>query len=228
MDPVKQLSIKTGSVRRLGGDYRSYGSEYATYCRQLEAATQSGDAHAIKRAREFVDECHATRVDIRLRLLEACSALESYLATHTELAGSAEWARAQQTLQDNTPQTDHAAAAATLGPQQQTQQRHSTSQQATSGSSSGGVGVSGSGRGSGGGSAVTSSLSAPSVAPFRIVPFPPPSLFSVAVYGGSQAKPGDAAYERAKQLGQQLALHHFHIVPTPHTSSRHGLSDGTV
>ena len=215
MDPVKALSIKTGSVRRLGADYRSYSVEHADYCRQLEAAAQSGDAHATKRAREFVDECYATRHDIGLRLSEACAALDAFMADHTELVGSQEWAKAQQTLQDNRPQPEQQPqqrdqpAQPQPQPQPQSQQQQQQQQQPTAAQQDGGP---------------SSATSHYPVAPLsRTVPCPPPARFSVAVYGGSQAKPGDAAYERAKQLGQQLAQQQFHIVTThtAHTAHTH-------
>ena len=197
MDLRKQLSVKTGSVRRLGGDYRSYAAEYVSYRSGLEAAMQSGDAHAIRRAREFVDECHATRVDIGLRLREASTALEAFMAASTELVGSDEWAKAQQTLQDNRPQQDELGGAVI----QQPAQPHSHPLDPPLGDTSSSSSATRAGE-----------VSATPVAPFRTVPSPPPPRFSVAVYGGSQAKPGDASYERAKQLGRQLAQQHFHIV----------------
>ena len=215
MDCHRQLSIKTGSVRRLGGDYRSYASEYDTYRQQLEAAIQTADAHAIRRAREFVDECHATRVDIRLRLADACTQLDAYMADNTQLAGSDEWTKAQQTLQSNRPQQEEVTGAAVAQSAQQQQPQPSAAQplprsDATD-SLTGGVG--------GGHTA------GPAVAAFHTVPSPPPDRFSVAVYGGSQAKSGDASYERAKQLGRRLAQEHFHIVrqcnTTQHITIQH-------
>ena len=198
MELSKQLSIKTGSVRRLGGDYRSYAAEYDAYCRQLETAMQSADAHAVKKAREFVDECAATRLDIQLRLTEARTALETFMADNTQLMGSQEWSKAQQTLQDNnTPQQqqrDQVAAGSLPSQQPQPQLRAEPQQQVSGGGSSG--------------------SGAASAAPYYTVPSSLPSRFSVAVYGGSQVKPGDAAFERAKQLGARLAQSNFHIVHT--------------
>ena len=213
MDPRKQLTIRTGSVRRLGGDYRSYASEYAAYCRQLEAAIQSGDAHAIRKAREFVDECHATRVDIGLRLAEARSALEQHMQRNTQLTASAEWAKAQQTLQDNRPQQEEL--------QVEPMQRSSQQQQQPSTFAASSSPLPSSQRDAAMGDSEGSSVHVSAAAPFSLlVPSPSPSRFSVAVYGGSQAKPGEPAYERAKQLGSLLAQQQFHIVSAQHSHER--------
>ena len=197
MDVRKQLSIKTGSVRRLGADYRSYAAEAATYRAALDAATQSGDAHSIARARDFVSECYATQVDIGLRLAEARTALQTLMTGNAQLDGSAEWLKAQQTLQDNAPQQSQqdgeSSAVAAQHSQPVARQQPAAPPQAASFSHHA-----------------------------HTEPSTLPDLFSVAVYGGSQVRPGEAAYERAKQLGAQLAQHHFHIVaPALHNTTQH-------
>ena len=176
MDARRALSIKVGSVRRLGADWRSYEKELSSYSAMLRAAEAQRDASAVKKHREFVEECAATMRDIRARLADAVQQLQTFMATNTELVGSDDWRKAQQTLKDN-----QATLADSGAPPSEAEA-----------------------------AAAAAASSEPSPPP------PPPSSasarFSVAVYGGSQARAGDAAYECALQLGQALAENDFHIV----------------
>ena len=208
MDARRALSIRVGSVRRLGADVRSYERELSSYSSMLAAAEAAGDdASAIRRHREFVQECQATILDIRTRLRDAVMQLHRFVQSNTQLIGSEDWDKAQQLLKEHRSALDSLDAL-----QQRAEGKEDTGQAAAASAFSPS-------------SSVALPSASPSVslssdassAPPPLPPPPPPHRFSVAVYGGSQVKAGDATWTYALQLGQALAEHDFHIVATPRT-----------
>jgi len=186
-DPKKHLIIKTGSVRRLGADYRSYKVEYDQYQRNLTAAQQSqSEPHEIKKHRELVDEVVATMHEINDKLNESVSALQSFMAVNTELTGTVEWEKAQKILNDN-----RSHLTATIPGSTSTTSNESKTEEKTSSSS-----------------LISSSIKGGSTLDGGDIS----DKYVVAVYGGSQNKEGDSVWSDAVDLGRSLASHGFHIV----------------
>lgn len=200
-DPKKSLTIKTGSVRRLGADYRSYQVEYDQYQRQLSQAQESQqDTHTVKKHRELVDECVATMHEISDKLTEAVTALQSFMAVNTELVGTQEWEKAQKILNDNRSHLTAPLPSSSLVqsqpiPESKTEEKTSLSSTAVEGGAT---------------------LDGGDIH----------DKYVVAVYGGSQNKSGDGAWDAAVTLGRALATAGCHVVNGGYSGLMEAVSAG--
>jgi tubulin-specific chaperone A len=99
-DTVKQLKIKTGSVRRILREFSSYEEELVIEQARLEKLRDAGaDIHDLKKQEEVIAETNSMLPNTRKRLQEAVEDLACFFEENEEdeaLRMSEEWAVAQQ------------------------------------------------------------------------------------------------------------------------------------
>ncbi|XP_013110153.1 tubulin-specific chaperone A [Stomoxys calcitrans] len=99
-DPrLRQLTIKTGVVKRLTKERTVYEREVTTERNRLEKfKTEGGDDHVLKKQEEVIQECLMMIPDAARRLTKEVEALEKFLEDEKELEESKEYQAASQVL----------------------------------------------------------------------------------------------------------------------------------
>ena len=104
---VRQLKIKTGSLRRNMKDYTSYKKEEAQLQAKVEKMKDEGkDEYDIKKMQEQVQETTETLLQCKPRIENAIDDLENLIATYEEDQGemlnilkeTTEWQQAEATI----------------------------------------------------------------------------------------------------------------------------------
>lgn len=103
-DSLKQLKIKTGSVRRIIREFASYEEELTIEQARLEKLRAAGaDIHDLKKQEEVIAETSSMLPNTRKRLQDSVEDLTCYCEDNEEdeaLRMSEEWMLAQQFLQE--------------------------------------------------------------------------------------------------------------------------------
>lgn len=212
-DPLKQLTIKTGSVRRLGSDFRSYKTERDSYQSKLtQAINQSNDQYEVKKYRELVEECVATMHEILEKLNESINQLDSFMHQHTQLVGTVEWEKAQKILNENRAQINESITQSSSQvinqSSNQTKPQHDEKKSVSQSNSQ----------------SSTQPIVGPQPVALRNIDIG--DKFVVAVYGSSQTQPDDPVYQSTRALGQMLASNQFHIVNGGYHGVMEAVSEG--
>ncbi|XP_011293273.2 tubulin-specific chaperone A [Musca domestica] len=99
-DPrLRQLTIKTGVVKRLTKERTVYEREITTERNRLEKFKNEGaDEHVLKKQEEVIQECLMMIPDALRRLKEQVELLEKFLEDEKELEESKEYQTASQVL----------------------------------------------------------------------------------------------------------------------------------
>ena len=108
---VRQLTIKSSSLRRLRADELSYAEELRQLSYKLDVLQTAASAdglsaddlsdrrRAVVKQREFIDECRATQSDIKIRLDSALTELQTFVQRNGDaLRGTAEMATANRLI----------------------------------------------------------------------------------------------------------------------------------
>eukprot|EP00462_Mataza_sp_D1_P012479 CAMPEP_0175156970 /NCGR_PEP_ID=MMETSP0087-20121206/21924_1 /TAXON_ID=136419 /ORGANISM="Unknown Unknown, Strain D1" /LENGTH=130 /DNA_ID=CAMNT_0016444491 /DNA_START=33 /DNA_END=425 /DNA_ORIENTATION=+ len=97
---LKDLKIKTGSAVRLGKELKFYEKEKQAFADKLKNMEENKEEQLnINKQREFLDETEATLQNVKSRLEDAYTALDTYLqqnAAHADVVGTEELEKAQQ------------------------------------------------------------------------------------------------------------------------------------
>ncbi|KAJ0396613.1 hypothetical protein P43SY_008907 [Pythium insidiosum] len=97
----RQFKIKVGTLRRVKKDLEYYAKEHAAQTAKIEAMRADGkDEYDIKKQEEVLVETETMLPDCQMRLREAASDVQAFLAAHKgELEGLKELAEAQALLE---------------------------------------------------------------------------------------------------------------------------------
>mmetsp|Transcript_16400 Transcript_16400/g.25343 ORF Transcript_16400/g.25343 Transcript_16400/m.25343 type:complete len:123 (-) Transcript_16400:45-413(-) len=104
---VRQIKIKTGSLKRNMKDYTSYKNEEQSLQEKLSLMqTEGKDEHDIRKMQEQVQETSETLATCKPRIENAIDDLESCIATFTEQGGESlaplketeEWQQAEAVI----------------------------------------------------------------------------------------------------------------------------------
>jgi len=101
-DPrLRQLTIKTGVVKRLAKERIVYGKEVITENKRLEKFRGEGaDEHVLKKQEEVIQECLMMLPDTVRRLQKEFEILDKFLQDEKDLKETKEYAAAAQVLND--------------------------------------------------------------------------------------------------------------------------------
>lgn len=99
-DPrIRQITIKTGVVKRIAKEKISYEKEVLIEEKRLETKTASGaDEHEKNKQIEVINECRAMIPDTKNRCKRAINELREYLEKEKDLAENAEYKQAKVQL----------------------------------------------------------------------------------------------------------------------------------
>ncbi|XP_075146203.1 tubulin binding cofactor A [Haematobia irritans] len=99
-DPrLRQLTIKTGVVKRLTKERTVYEKEVLTERKRLEKfKTEGADDHVLNKQEEVIQECLMMIPDALRRLTKEAEVLEKFLEDEKELEESKEYQAASQVL----------------------------------------------------------------------------------------------------------------------------------
>lgn len=101
-DPrLRQLTIKTGVVKRLTKEKTVCEKEVVTEQNRLERFKGEGaDEHVLKKQEEVIAECHMMLPDTLRRLRKELETLEKFLSEEEELKETKEYETAIQVVND--------------------------------------------------------------------------------------------------------------------------------
>ena len=102
-DIVKQLKIKTGTVKRINREYHSYEEELKVERERLDKmrAGQAED-YSVKKQQDIIQESISMLPNTKKRLRDAVEDLQAFLqeyASHADLVARDEWTDAQTQIQ---------------------------------------------------------------------------------------------------------------------------------
>lgn len=99
-DPKRQLKIKTGVVKRLDKEKKSYEKETVQLEEKLAKMRSEGrDEYEIKKAVEVLEESRMMVPDCQRRLTAAVEELKALVQAHQELAETEEFKASQEQLE---------------------------------------------------------------------------------------------------------------------------------